>query len=95
MQTQDGQSPCTCQCKASENQSNISEDSIDAGGFTESQKELLKLVYFHGAQAMSQSLRQIHDLALYQSDVPLDREEKDSLYDVMTLSKVLSSLPPS
>ena len=89
MLNSDGQSPCNCKCKANENQSKISEETIDSGDWTRPQIELLKLIYFHGAQDLAKSLRLVHDLALYQSEVPLDRIEKDSLYDVISLSKAL------
>lgn len=92
MRNTNGQSPCTCKCKASENQSKISEETIDSGDWTQPQIELLKLIYFHGAEHMARSLQIVHDIALYQSEVPLDREEKDSLYDVVALSKVLNSI---
>jgi len=95
MLTPDGQSPCDCKCKANQNQSVITEETIDSGDWTQPQIELLKLIYFHGVEHMAKSLQIVHDIALYQSEVPLDREEKDSLYDVIALSKVLKTIEPS
>ena len=95
MRNPDGQSPCNCKCKASENQSKISEETIDSGDWTQPQIELLKLIYFHGAQEVAKSLRIVHDIALYHSDFPLDSEEKASLYDVISLSKMLKQVEAS
>ncbi|MCE7994929.1 MAG: hypothetical protein HEP71_23330 [Roseivirga sp.] len=95
MRTSDGQSPCDCKCKASENQSPISEETIDSGDWTQPQIELLKLIYFHGPQEMAKSIRVIHDLALYQSEEPLDRLEKDSLYDLKSLAEALERVESS
>lgn len=92
MRTSDGQNPCDCKCKASENQFPITEETIDSGDWTQPQIELLRLIYFHGAKHMAKSLRIVHDIALYQSEVPVDREEKDSLYDVIALSKSLKRI---
>lgn len=85
MQTQNGPSPCTCKA----NQVTVSEDSIEAGNFTAAQIELVKQIYHYGARGIAKSLQFVHDLALYQSQVPIDREEKDSLYDVILLAKML------
>lgn len=95
MRNPDGQSPCNCKCKASENQSKISEETIDSGDWTQPQIELLKLIYFHGAKEMAKSLKLVHHIALYHSDFPLDSEEKASLYDVIALSRALKGVEPS
>ena len=92
MRTSDGQSPCDCKCKASENQSKISEETIDSGDWTQPQIELLKLIYFHGTKEMAKSLKLVHHIALYHSDFPIEDEEKNSLYDVITLSKSLKRI---
>ena len=92
MRNTNGQSPCDCKCKASESQSKISEETIDSGDWTQPQIELLKLIYFHGAQEVAKSLQIVHDIALYHSDFPLDSDEKASLYDVNALSKVLANV---
>ena len=92
MLTHEGQSPCCCKCKASENQSKISEEAIDSGDWTQPQIELLKLIYFHGAKEMAKSLKLVHHIALYHSDFPIEDEEKNSLFDVISLSKQLKSI---
>ena len=92
MRNPDGQSPCDCKCKANQNQSKISEESIDSGDWTQPQIELLKLIYFHGAKEMAKSLKLVHHIALYHSDFPIEDEEKNSLYDVITLSKQLKRI---
>ena len=92
MLNSDGQSPCDCKCKASANQSKISEETIDSGDWTQPQIELLKLIYFHGAKEMARSLKLVHHIALYHSDFPLDDDEKSSLYDVISLSKKLKRI---
>ena len=79
MLNSDGQSPCTCQCKANQNQSKITEETIDSGDWTQPQIELLKLIYFHGAKEMAKSLKLVHHIALYHSDFPIEDEEELSL----------------
>ena len=92
MLTHEGQSPCCCKCKVSENQSEISEETIDSGEWTQPQIELLKLIYFHGAKEMAKSLKLVHHIALYHSGFPIDDLEKNSLYDVISLSKSLKKI---
>ena len=83
----------TCDCKSSQTtQSKISEETIDSGDWTQPQIELLKLIYFHGAKEMAKSLKLVHHIALYHSDFPIDDIEKNSLYDVITLSKGLKRI---
>lgn len=96
MLTPDGQSPCCCKCKSSENQSKFTEKTIDSGEWTQPlldryRDELLKLICFHGAKEMAKSLKLVHHIALYHSDFPLD-DEKSSLYDVISLSKKLKKI---
>lgn len=90
MRNTNGQSPCACKA----NQVTVSEESIEARKFTKAHPdgsgELLKQIYSYGAQEMAKSLQLVHDIALYQSAIPIDREEKDSLYDVIVLVKVLA-----
>lgn len=89
MLNSDGQSPCTCKA----NQVTVSQDSIEAGNFSKAHPdgsgELLKQIYQYGAREIAKSLQLVHDLALYQSAVPIDRAEKDSLYYVIFLAKLL------
>lgn len=52
---------------------------------TPSQAEFIDFVLFHGVNDLSKSLRLIHDLALYHSDVIVDETEKTALFDVKLL----------
>lgn len=52
---------------------------------TPSQCEFIDFVLFYGASELSKSLRIVHDLALYHSDVPIDAEEKRALFGVRCL----------
>lgn len=72
--------------------SQISEETIDSGDWTQPQIELLKLIHFHGAKEMAKSLKLVHHIALYHSDFPIDDIEKNSLYDVISLSKTIKHL---
>lgn len=58
----------------------------DAGfNFTQSQADFLELMLSHGVQELSRSLKLIHDLALYHSDIPFDKNEKTALFDLKLL----------
>jgi len=52
---------------------------------TASQAEFLYLIECQGCQELSRSLKMIHDLALYHSDVPFDQAEKSALFDLKVL----------
>lgn len=52
---------------------------------TASQAEFLHLVECQGCRELSRSLKMVHDLALYHSDVPFDQAEKDALFDLKLL----------
>ena len=52
---------------------------------TQSQAEFWYLVECQGYKELAQSLRMVHDLALYHSDVPFDKAEKSALFDVKVL----------
>ncbi|MCF2487612.1 hypothetical protein [Dyadobacter sp. CY347] len=52
---------------------------------TTSQAEFLYLIECHGSRELSQSLKMIHDLALYHSDVPFGVAEKSALFDLKVL----------
>jgi hypothetical protein len=56
---------------------------------TPSQCEFIDFVLFYGASELSKSLRIVHDLALYHSDVPIGAEEKRALFGVRCLGKEL------
>ncbi|GGB87623.1 hypothetical protein [Dyadobacter sediminis] len=58
----------------------------DAGfNFTQSQADFLELVLSHGATELSRSLKLIHDLALYHSDISFNKVEKSALFDLKLL----------
>ena len=50
-----------------------------------SQIEFLESVTLHGALDLSKSLRMIHDLALYHSDISFNDDEKTALYNLKIL----------
>ena len=52
---------------------------------TPSQADFIDFVLFHGVEELSRSLRMIHDLALYHSDVCFDEAEKVALFDLKLL----------
>ena len=52
---------------------------------TPSQAEFIDFVLFHGVEELSRSLRMIHDLALYHSDVCFEEAEKVALFDLKLL----------
>lgn len=52
---------------------------------TPSQREFIDFVMFYGASELSKSLRLVHDLALYHSDVVIGVEEKRALFGVKCL----------
>ena len=58
----------------------------DAGvPLMQSQAEFWYLIECQGYKELAHSLRMIHDLALYHSDVPFDAAEKSTLYDLKVL----------
>ncbi|MCF2489908.1 hypothetical protein [Dyadobacter sp. CY347] len=52
---------------------------------TKSQAEFWYLVECQGCNELARSLRMVHDLALYHSDIPFDTAEKSALFDVKVL----------
>jgi len=52
---------------------------------TPREAEFLEEVQFCGAKQLSLSLKMVHDMALYHSDVPIDETEKSALYDMKLL----------
>ncbi|KAA6431591.1 hypothetical protein FEM33_25130 [Dyadobacter flavalbus] len=53
--------------------------------FTQSQADFLELVLSHGVMEFSRSLKLIHDLALYHSDISFNKVEKSALFDLKLL----------
>ena len=45
----------------------------------------IDFILFHGVLELSKSLKLIHDLALYHSDISLDTSEKSALFDLKIL----------
>ena len=54
---------------------------------TQSQAEFWYLVECQGCKELAHSLKMVHDLALYHSDIPFDTVEKSALFDVKALSE--------
>jgi hypothetical protein len=52
----------------------------------------LYLVDCQGCKELSQSLKMIHDLALYHSDIPFDIAEKTALFDLKVLWEGLEKM---
>ena len=52
---------------------------------TPSQAEFIDYVVFHGVLEFSRSLRMIHDIALYHSDILFDEAEKIALFELKLL----------
>ena len=52
---------------------------------TDSQAAFQYLVECQGCKELAHSLRTIHDLALYHSDIPFDTAEKSALFDLKVL----------
>ena len=49
------------------------------------QAEFIDYIMFHGVSEFSESLKLIHDLALYHTDVPFDQNEKAALFNLKIL----------
>ncbi|MCF0072282.1 hypothetical protein LZD49_17510 [Dyadobacter sp. CY261] len=56
-----------------------------SASLTDSQAEFWYLVECQGCKELAHSLRMIHDLALYHSDIPFDTPEKLALFDLKVL----------
>ncbi|MCE6988626.1 hypothetical protein [Dyadobacter sp. CY323] len=84
MQTLDGSG-----ADSNENPVNPTNDARHASNvrapLTESQAEFWYLVECQGCKELAHSLKMIHDLALYHSDIPFDAEEKSALFDLKVL----------
>ncbi len=77
MSTQNGQGVCLNGCSAN--------TAVDTRHVSKSQLEFLDYLKFHGLEQLSESLKLIHDLALYHSDVSFNEEEKSALFDLKIL----------
>ncbi len=56
------------------------------------QVEFLEFVMLHGAQGLSESLKLVHDIALYHSDITFDDVEKSALFDLRILWEGLEKI---
>lgn len=52
---------------------------------TPSQSEFIEFVLFYGASELSKSLKLVHDMALYHSDISINADEKRALFGVKCL----------
>jgi hypothetical protein len=52
---------------------------------TPSQFEFIEFVLFYGASELSKSLKLVHDMALYHSDISINADEKRALFSVKCL----------
>ena len=77
MSTQIGQSVCL-------NCNSVS-TAVDTQHVSKSQLEFLDYLNLHGLVQLSEFLRLIHDLALYQTDVSFNEDEKSALFDLKIL----------
>ena len=77
MQTPNGQSACL--------NGNPVSTSVDTRHVSEAQLEFLDYLKFYGLGQLSRSLKLIHDLALYHSDVSFNEDEKSALFDLKVL----------
>lgn len=84
MQTQNGSG-----IDAKEHFANPTHDAHHASNvsnpLTQSQAEFWYLVESQGCKELAHSLRMVHDLALYHSDIPFDTAEKSALFDLKVL----------
>ncbi|WP_031530886.1 hypothetical protein [Dyadobacter crusticola] len=74
---------------SNENSVNTTNDARHASNastpLTDSQAEFWYLIECQGCKELAHSLKMVHDLALYHSDVPFDTAEKSALFDVNLL----------
>ena len=93
MQTQNGQ--CT---ELNEHSVSTADDTRNVStvnvSMTQAQADFFDLIFFHGISELATSLRMMHDLALYHSDVPFDRTEKNALFDLKLLWEGFESMAP-
>ena len=59
---------------------------------TQSQAEFWYAIECQGYKELAHSLKMVHDLALYHSDVPFDKAEKSALFDVNLLVEEFQKL---
>jgi len=59
---------------------------------TSAEADILYLIDTQGCQELARSLRMIHDMALYHSDIPFEEPQKSALYDVKLLWEGLEKM---
>jgi len=70
----------------SANPANDARHALNVGSpMTDSQAAFWYLVKCQGCKELAHSLRTIHDLALYHSDIPFDTAEKSASFDLKVL----------
>jgi hypothetical protein len=75
------------------NATNDARHALEVGSpLTQSQADFLYIVDCQGCRELSQSLRMIHDLALYHSDIPFEEPQKSALYDMKLLWEGLEKM---
>lgn len=62
------------------------------GEFTAAEIKLFERINLHRPGALANSLQFVHDLALYHSDISINTDEKNMLYDVIELSRALGEM---
>jgi hypothetical protein len=86
MRTQNGQCPCT---KNEENEATLTKP------LHPKEADLLSYLRYHGVDDLINSLKMIHDFALYHTDLCFDTEEKQALLDLKILWQGLEQLETS
>lgn len=75
------------------NATNDARHALDVGApLTKRQADFLYIVDCQGCRELSQSLKMIHDLALYHTDIPFDQKEKSALFDLKVLWEGLEQM---
>jgi hypothetical protein len=68
------------------------DDARHVSQLTPAQVEFIDFVLFHGIEVLCRSLKQVHDWALYHSDVPFDADEKYALFNLKLLWEELERI---
>ena len=66
--------------------------SVDTRDVSAIQVEFLKFLHFQGIPELVQSLKLVHDLALYHSDLLIDDDERVALFHVKIIWEELQKL---
>ncbi|WP_439582041.1 hypothetical protein [Dyadobacter bucti] len=59
---------------------------------TSAEADILYLIDTQGSRELARSLRMIHDMALYHSDISFDEPQKSALYDLKLLWEGLEKI---